>query len=153
MVCLDCLGFKQIFVDEFTVSHKTHTNYNYQRKGVCSAIPLLGRQESISVIVGVSKTKVLHVESVEGTTNSTKFNKFMRKLNEEALKEDESRDQNVVYFMDNARYHTSKATKMELKRLGLNVLVNSPENPCLNMAELFIRSAKAKIKAKRSEVW
>jgi transposase len=53
----------------------------------------------------------------------------------------------MLYFMDDARYHTSKATKKDLKRLGLNVLFNSPENPCLNMAELFIRVVKAKIKA------
>jgi hypothetical protein len=53
---------------------------------VCSAVPVLGKQKSVSVIVGVSKTRVLHVESVQGTTNSTKFNKFMSKLNDEALK-------------------------------------------------------------------
>ena len=54
--------------------------------------------------------------------------------------------------MDLATYHRSKTTMAELQKLGLNVLFNSPENPCLNTAELFIRASKAKIKAKRSEV-
>ena len=58
----------------------------------------------------------------------------------------------VVYFLDLATYHRSHVTKEELKRLGLNVLYNSPENPCLNMIELFIRAAQATIKMKRSTV-
>ena len=64
---------------------------------------------------------------------------------------DSSRER-VVYFLDLATYHRSKTTMAELQKLGLNVLFNSPENPCLNTAELFIRASKAKIKAKRSEV-
>ena len=52
---LVALQFDFVFVDEFTVKHSTHVNYNWVRRGTVCGIPLAGKWESISCIAAVSR--------------------------------------------------------------------------------------------------
>ena len=53
--------------------------------------------------------------------------------------------------MDSAPVHKSVLTMKVLDKIGVSVLFNQPETPDLNMAELFIRDLKSKLKKSRGE--
>ena len=58
----------------------------------------------------------------------------------------------TVFFMDGARYHTSKKTLAELRQLGAFTIINAPQSPQFNCAEQFIRALKQKVKDKRDTI-
>ena len=100
-------------------------------------------------MAAVAKSGLVLLRVTQERTNSTTFSHFARDL-ADCLKA--SREENyskVVWFMDNARYHTSKLTISNLKKEGVNILFNAPALPELNCCELFIRALKQKLRPLR----
>ena len=52
-------------------------------------------------------------------------------------------------FVDNASYHTSRATRAELKRLRFRVIYNKPYNPAYNPIEYTFASIKNEFRKMR----
>ena len=53
----------------------------------------------------------------------------------------------IIFFADQSPLHIAKDTRQAMKVLGVRLLMNVSYSPEFNMAELFIRMHKGKIRA------
>ena len=86
MLQLDKLGFTLVFVDEFSVNHHTHHNYNWVKRGLNTGVPVARNWKQYGCIAAVTKEEVIHLQVTQTRTNSTLFCNYLSDLIEKLKK-------------------------------------------------------------------
>ena len=108
MVLLDKLGFCLVFLDEFTVNNKTHSNYNWAQPGLNPGVPVRSFWRSFSCFAAVTRARLVSLSIKTGNTDSRKFCDYLDLLLLELKKEEDFPKNRLIVIMDGARYHSSK---------------------------------------------
>ena len=141
-----------LYLDESSFNNNIISLKCWSRKNQKLKRTNQGRESSNSVMDVINKNGILHYEINEGRNNSTHYVEFMNNL-QDKLKEDEFLRKKlnkglITIILDNARIHTSKYSKKNLKKNQINRVFLPPYKPYLNPIELLWNVIKSKRKRK-----
>ena len=140
-----------IFIDEMYMGGRIASGkewVNVKSKTMFTQKKFIG---SLSIIMAVTRTQVLHYQILDSTVTSDKFYGFIDTLIEVIQGHHTYKDflhqGKLVIFMDNCTVHTKVLHLNALSRTPIKVLFNSPYEPRTNMIEYTFGLLKRHIRA------
>ncbi len=121
-----------ISIDETGIYFNTKSNYGWSKKGKDCEINGKKQLKKVSLVVAISRNKVIGFTIRNGSFNARHFNNFM-------LKVKKNNKENKKYFLDNARIHHAKLLNTEIKN---NMIYNVPYYSKFNPIEMFFNTLK-----------
>lgn len=132
-----------IFIDEFSFSFDEFGKmYCWSKKNERSHLKIFGNKsrKRKSVILAISKNKIISYKTVNGSVNGELFKEFIMNIIA-------NNDKHITLFMDNARIHHYKHLKTEIEKNNkCKIVYNIPYSPQLNPIEYINNSIKISIK-------
>lgn len=135
-----------IFIDETSFQNRKRIYKKWLRKDEKECNIDNGRLKSQNMIIAVTMAKVIFYQIYEKSTNSDKiiefFNQLLMVIKHQGDYEALFEEGRVWFVLDNASYHTSRATRNFFWDKNINILFTAPYCPTLNMAEFVFAILK-----------
>lgn len=137
-----------LYLDESSFSERRNSVKAWNKRNTNTNISNGGRVRSISIMGAISENALLHWVKIEGRYNSTDFIRFIEELEDKISNSSELKEhldnRNIFVVLDNAKIHTSKYSRRELKKKRLRFVFQTPYNPQFNPIELLWGMMKRK---------
>lgn len=132
---------KVISLDEVSFELGSKCDYGWSEKGKRCTIKVTNKRKRYSIIMAISRRKVVNYEIVAGTVNGEKFKKFICDKIIPTIR-------NNAILMDNARIHHYKELKkyMKEKEIKNKIIYNIPYMPKYNPIEYVFNTIKIEYK-------
>ena len=141
---LENRAYELIYVDEFHVSMKSSTLYNWSLKGYLAIISVDPDTWIMSFVVALSRKRIEGILASNRSIDSSMFKWFMQDVVN--LKNKERDNANKFWFiMDNSPIHCSIERKDFMKNSKVRWITIPPYSPQLNAAEKLIGLVKVKL--------
>ena len=124
-----------ISVDETSIDFIVPSNYGWSKKGTKCTLNISNKRRRVSLLLAISKNKIVNYHIKEGSFKGINFNEFM----------DETVNINghYKYLMDNARIHHNKLMNPLIKS---KIIYNMPYCPAYNPIEYFFNTFKKEVR-------
>jgi hypothetical protein len=126
------VNYNVISTDESALYFYTKGNYGWSEKGTECEVKGHIKVKKMSLVMSVSKDKIIGYTLKQGSFNAKSFNKFMMSKNK-------NNDQHLKSFVDNARIHHAKCLNNKIKS---NIIYNVPYYSKFNPIEMVFNSLK-----------
>ena len=136
-------------IDESTYSRSIKCNYSWLPRGESSAIINSNRTGKAYVIFRLSTDGNWLAVISDKTTDSEVFWRYLLLLNKFVAIWMKAETNDVVYTLDNARYHVSSKTKKAAEQLEMKLMLLPPYSPSLAPTELIFGVSKRKLASQR----
>ena len=150
-VCKTLLGYMEqdkhiIYIDESGFGLDMHPEYSYARRGC--RLYRIGQSKSkrLNLIMGITNQNVFAYQIRKGAHNEHSFISFILDITRKAYELGPDYVNNVVLFMDNARFHRSTLVRKLMSLLPFPILFNAPCWCELNPIEMVFWNCEEKIK-------
>jgi len=134
------LGATIFFLDEASVRSDAHRGTTWGKKGETPVVKNSGGRFGLKFISAISPRGDMRFQLIEGSMNSAKFIRFLKKLSKDAGKP-------ILVITDNAKYHHSKETQKFIESQKDKILLEfiPPYSPELNPDEQVWNHLKLRI--------
>ena len=140
-------GYELIYVDEFHISMKSSTLYNWSLKGYSAIISVGPDPWIMSFAVALSRKRVEGILASNKSINSSMFKWFMQDVVNMNNKERDNANK-IGFIMDNSPIHCSIEWKEFMKKSKVRWIIIPPYSPQLNTAGKLIGLVKEKLHQK-----
>lgn len=132
---IKCRKNRIISVDETSIDFIVPSNYGWSKKGTKCTRKISNKRYRVSMLLAISKNKIVNYHIKEGSFKSDNFNEFM----------DETVNLNghYRYFMDNATIHHNRFMDPDIKS---KIIYNLPYCPSYNPIEYFFNTFKKEVR-------
>jgi len=127
-----------ISVDETSIDFVKPSNYGWSKIGEKCTISISNKRKRISLLMAISKNKIVKCWSKNGSINGKFFNRFMKQIAKPNGK--------YKYLMDNVKIHHNKLMDPYVKN---KIIYNLPYCPKYNPIEYVFNTLKDNIKKER----
>lgn len=121
-----------ISIDETSIDFITPSNYGWSKKGKKCTKKISNKRYRVSLLMAISRNKVVKYYIKEGSINKEDFNNFINDIEKDYTY--------YNYFMDNARIHHNKILKEQLNK---KIIYNVPYCPEYNPIEYVFNTLKS----------
>jgi transposase len=104
---IKCRKNRIISVDETSIDFIVPSNYGWSKKGTNCTLNISNKRRRVSLLLAISKNKIVNYHIKEGSFKGVNFNEFMD--------ETVNINGNYKYLMDNARIHHNKLMDPAIK--------------------------------------
>ena len=144
-IYLEAQGHHLVFIDEFHISMRQVSFYNWSKKGQ-PAIQIANPDSWVmSFIVGVSWNRVEGILAWTKSITTNIFIKFIKDLIQRFNSVEDS-EALPVFILDNSSVHVNSKSRKFMDESNIRWVSIPPYSPQLNAAEKLIASIKSKIK-------
>ena len=142
---LKWLGYKLIFADEFHISFKDSSFYNWSKRIFPAVLEINPDSQIMSFVIAISSTKVEGLMASMGSIIAKSFSLFIYDICE-AIQDSETNPEKTWFIFDNTSLHRSKEFSKFVQKKRIKCLTIPPYSPQLNPAEKIIAYIKSKIR-------
>jgi len=128
---IKCRKNRIISVDETSIDFIVPSNYGWSKKGTKCTFKISNKRYRVSLLLAISKNKIVNYHIKEGSFKSDDFNDFMN--------ETVNLNGHYRYFMDNAKIHHNRFMNPDIKS---KIIYNLPYCPSYNPIEYFFNTFK-----------
>ena len=132
---IKCRKNRIISVDETSIDFIVPSNYGWSKRGTNCTLNISNKRRRVSLLLAISKNKIVHYHIKEGSFKSTDFNDFMEEI--------VNVDGYYKYLMDNAKIHHNRLMKQNIKN---KIIYNLPYCPEFNPIEYFFNTFKKEVR-------
>lgn len=132
---IKCRKNRIISVDETSIDFIVPSNYGWSKKGTNCTLNISNKRSRVSLLLAISKNKIVNYHIKEGSFKGVNFNDFMD--------ETVSINGHYKYLMDNARIHHNKLMNPLIKS---KIIYNMPYCPSYNPIEYFFNTFKSEVR-------
>ena len=144
-VYLEKEGYRLVYLDEFHLSMKSRTIYNWSLKGTPAWWTIDPDPWTMSFIVSFSSERVEWILASNISIKSFSYKIFMSAVRKRQIEINEEEPGKVCIVFDNASFHVNEAAICCYKELGARWISIPPYSPQLNPTEKLVAKIKAKI--------
>ena len=135
-----------VYVDEFTINHKTLNHYGWTPKGSSGWKYHQSQKFSMSFVVGMSCNQLEGIIGFKKSIDSRKFILFLKGVQRKLKIAFEGVNQKLWIIWDNWSIHKSEKVKKFLNEAQIVMIWIVPYSPFLNPTEHLIQAIKQKVK-------
>ena len=150
-VCKALLGYLEqdkhiIYIDESGFGLDMHPEYSYAKRGCRPYRIGQSKSKRLNLIMGITNQNVFAYQIRKGAHNEHSFISFLLDITRKAYELGPDYVNNVVLFMDNARFHRSTLVRKLMSLLPFPILFNAPCWCELNPIEMVFGIVKRRLK-------
>lgn len=132
-----------LFLDESGFNLHTSINYGYALPGTSPVkYQPASPGQNLSLCCIISNVGIVGSKLVDGGFSSNTFCEFLEEINDRI-------PNNSILILDNASIHHSQQTKLQMSRLGIEVMYLPTYSPDFNPIENFFSALKARLNQTR----
>jgi transposase len=132
---IKCRKNRIISVDETSIDFIVPSNYGWSKKGTKCTLKISNKRYRVSLLIAISKNKIVNYHIKEGSFKGVDFNDFMN--------ETVNINGHYRYLMDNATIHHNKLMDLDIKS---KIIYNLPYYPEFNPIEYFFNTLKKEVR-------
>ena len=139
-------GYKVVYLDEFSVNHKTVNLHRWTYRGVDGWKILSPQSFNMSFIVSFSWNQIEGLMGSKSSVCSDKFIWYLRWLLSRPCNKKYIEEGKIVFVLDNCSIHKSEKVRQFLNKIRVPAISIVAYSPFLNPAEHLIQWIKSKLK-------
>jgi len=130
-----------IFIDECSFGEKSLTKKIWCNDRINNFKYNYGRIGSVSIMGAITNNKILHLSFNKGINYAIDYYGFLedlkKKIKDDPVTKKLYNNNQITIILDNARIHTAKSIRTDIKDFKFNYLYMVPYSPMLNPIELL----------------
>lgn len=137
-----------IYLDETSFTRDLGNKYGYAKKGEKVTFPFKKPQMSIGAICAISREKLVGFKMRDGSNNKLSFLNFIIELLQTFKREDPENYDKILFYLDNATYHTCSLILEAFKLLQVNYIFAPAYCSPVNPIEYYFSQIKSNLNRK-----